>query len=116
MENLNTVDSILEALKKMSETKEIIDVDVYLRGAEKLNSLLQEEQNILFSLEQDVAKMRRKLLVENKETASATKMIIEASDEYTNARKQKAKIDRVLETIRIAKLHARLSNDVYKAN
>lgn len=115
MDKLNTVDSLLEHLQKLSKEKGIIDPNTYLAVAEKLNSLLQDEQHILFMIEHCLATLRTNLLQEGK-TSSATKMIVEASDDYLEARKQKAKIDRVLETIRLAKIHARLSTDIYKSN
>jgi len=44
-----------------------------------------------------------------------SKTLVEASPEFLEARKQKAKIDRAIELIRIAKMNARLSQDVFKS-
>lgn len=109
----NTLDSILERLAEMSRQVGVIDPDMYLRACEKLNALLQGEQERLFDQEYEVALMRKSLLEEGK-TSSYTKMVIEASDEYRKARTQKAKIDRALETIRIGKSHARLATELMK--
>lgn len=115
MSEQNTVDSILDALQKMSQAKVPVDPHKYLEAAEKLNSLVQSVQEELFEKEQIVAKMRRDLLEDGK-TATYAKMIVEASEEYREVRVLKAKIDRVMETIRLAKQHARLTTDIYHIN
>lgn len=115
MSEQNTVDSILDALQKMSQAKVPVDPKKYLEGAEKLNSLVQSVQEELFEKEQAVAVMRRDLLEEGK-TGVYAKMIVEASDEYKGCRILKAKIERVVETIRLAKQHARLTTDIYHSN
>lgn len=110
---LNTLDSLLEYLQKLSEEKGIIDPHTYLGVAEKINALLQNEQDKLYLMEQEVAKARKSLIDEGK-TASAAKIAIEASDAYREARSQKAKIERAIETVRISKIHARLSNELLR--
>lgn len=112
---MNTLDSLMEYIEKLAQQKGVIDVATYLGVAEKINSLLQNEQDKLYLMEQEVAKSRKTLLDEGK-TASHAKIAIEASDAYREARSQKAKIDRAIETIRISKAHARLSTDIYKSN
>lgn len=115
MEDKNTIDSILKEFTEMAEKKGVIDPNIYLLGCEKINALLQNEQDNLFLLQQTVARMRKKLLEEGK-TGTFTKMVIEASDEYLEVQKQKAKIDRAIETIRLGKTHANLSKEVYRNN
>lgn len=115
MTEQNTVDSILLALQRISEAKIPVDPHKYLEAAEKLNSLVQSVQEELFEKEQIVARMRRDLLVEGK-TASYAKMIVEASEEYREVRVLKAKIERVVETIRLAKQHAKLTTEIYRVN
>lgn len=107
----NTVDSILESFIRMSKNQGVIDPHTYLLGCEKLNALLQNEQNDLYDMEQQVALMRKAFLEDGK-SVSFAKAMIEASDAYKEVRKQKAKIDRAIETIRLGKLHARMSQDL----
>jgi len=111
----NTTDSILKALEIMARKKEPIDPETYLRASEKLNSLLQDEQAQQYLLEQNVAKMRQKLLEQDKKIG-AVKMIVEATDEYREMRNQKAKVERIIEQIRLGKTHANLSKEVYRSN
>ena len=113
MEKLNTVDSILEYLAKAAAEKIPMSPSMYMDAVEKINALLQGEQEALFLEEQVVALMRRELLSEGK-TAAYTKMFVEGSEEYLKVRNRKAKIDRAIETIRLGKIHARMASDVAK--
>lgn len=106
----NSVDSIMAVLEKWAAEKRPIDPATYLEAAMKLAALVGNEADTLFDMEQKVAKMRVELL-QNGMTAAATKMHIEATDEYKLARKQRAKIDRVQENIRLAKARSRLASD-----
>lgn len=105
-----TADDILNTLQEMAKSHEIMDAETYLRGAERLNALLQAEQESLYLMEQEVAKLRSTALVGA--TAAHAKITIEASDSYRMARNQKAKVERCLETIRLSKLHARLAQEI----
>ncbi len=111
----NSVDSILEALEKMAEQKEALDPNVWVDGASKLIALLGNEQDKLFEMECEVAKIKM-LAMESGDTASKAKVRAEATEEFKNTRKLKAKIERVFEIIRISKLRARMSMEEYKSN
>lgn len=105
-----TTDTIVEYLKNAVEQKIPIPPTVWLDSAVKLNLLLSDEQAELFDLEQKVSLMRLNLLQEDdKRNVSAAKLIVEASDEYKAQKNQKAKIDRIIEFIRLAKVHSRIS-------
>lgn len=110
MENKNTIDSILDGFRVMSEEKQPLDVNYWLEGCAKLVVLLSDEQNKLFLLEQILAEQKLKLLEEGKSAAYA-KIAIESTNDYVEARKLEAKIDQVTEIVRIGKLQARMSND-----
>lgn len=114
MENLNTVDSILEALQKMAQRKEPIDTHTWLSGVSKLLALLGDDQDWLYEMESEIAKSKARFISDG-DTAAKAKIKAEAMDVFKNARKLKAKIDRCYEIIRVAKLQARLSNDEYKS-
>ena len=111
MDNLVTIDKIVEWLTKQVEDKMPIDTHEWLEAAQKMNVLLQGEQEKLFSLEQEVA-LLRKGLIEADKTVAYSKVMVEATDEYKAMKTQKAKIERCLEMIRIAKLQARISKDI----
>lgn len=108
-----TVDTIMNYLQECAETRKILDPEEWLRAAQNLNALLQSEQDELFILEQQVAEMRRGYLLDGKTVAYA-KTMVEASHEYSNSRRQKAKIERVNETIRLAKKYASMVSETYK--
>lgn len=112
-EPLVTTDSILSYLRDQIEQKQPIDPSTWLRAAQQLNILLQDESSKLFAYEQECSKMKSELITGGK-PVSAAKVVIEASNEYRGAREQKAKIDRIVEMIRLAKLQARISSDEMK--
>lgn len=109
----NTLDSILASFETMARERNAIDPHTYLTGCEKINALLQGEQEILYDEEQIIAKMRKEILDQGKSVAYA-KTVVEASDEYKSARKRKAKIERAIETIRLGKKHATLSSELMR--
>lgn len=108
--NENTTDSILTALENMAKSKTPIDPTQWVEGAAKLITLMGGENDALFLLEQKVAQARIESMASGM-TATAAKMHSEATDEYREARQQKAKIDRIIETVRLAKLRGRMAND-----
>lgn len=113
MENLVTTETIINWMKEQIENKHPIDSHRYLDAALKLNVLLQGEQEKLFTIEQEVAQLR-KVLLEDGKTVSYAKSMIEASDEYKIMKTQKAKIDRAVEFIRLSKQYSRTSSDLMK--
>lgn len=115
MENLNTFDSIIDALRKLALQKEVISPDTWIRGAMKLNLLLEQEVENLIILEHSLAVMRKELL-SNGNTAVYAKMMIEASDDYKVTQMQKARISNAQETIKLAKKYAQLSSDLMRSN
>lgn len=115
MDKLVTIDKIIDWLTEQVEQKLPIDPHLWLEASQKMNVLLQGEQENLFTIEQEVSLLRKTLLEEGKTVAYA-KVMVESTNEFKQMKIQKAKIDRCLEMIRIAKLQARLSNEEYKSN
>lgn len=111
---MNTVQQIIDYLAGIAEKNQVIPPDVYVRCAERVNVLLQVEQEALYELEQKIAQKRADLVVSGKTSAYA-KIVIEATEEYKEARKQKALIERALEVIRLAKTHSRLVGDMARS-
>jgi hypothetical protein len=105
-----TTDTILDYLKDCVEHKVPVDAHVWLDAAQKLTMLLEDEHDKLFQFEQSVATMKATLLTQG-DSVAAAKVKIEASDEYLDARRQKARIDRIIAMTRIAKIQARMKND-----
>lgn len=107
-----TVDTILESLKKKVENKEIVHPSWWIEAAEFMNILLGEEQDALFLKQQEIAKHKKQILLgQAKRNVSEVNLMIEATDEYREMRQLEAKIKRVQEQIKIAKVHARMAQD-----
>ena len=107
METKRTIDSIISAMREKVENKDIIYPSWWLEGASSLNLLLSDEHDALFDLQQKVAQ-KRVLLLEAEENVSRVKLLVEATDEYRDMLKLKAKIGRIEEFIRLAKVQARM--------
>ena len=115
MDKLVTIDKIIDWLIEQVEKKLPIDTHLWLEASQKMNVLLQGEQEKLFLIEQEVS-LLRKTLLEGGKTVAYAKVMVESTNEFKQMKIQKAKIDRCLEMIRIAKLQARLSYEEYKSN
>jgi len=113
MDNLNSFDSLMEALEKLSMERNPVDPQTWLTGAIKLNVLLESEIENLIGKEFELACMRKEIL-EKGNTATYTKMMIEASTEYMEVQKLKARIKNAESTILLAKKFATLTSDLMR--
>ena len=111
---IRSVDTILFALQEKVSNKEIIDAASWITGAEMLNVLLGEETDKLFDLQQKVASEKVARIRETKCSVAQAKLEVESLDIFRDMQKQKAKIERVIEFIRIAKLQSRIKMEEYK--
>ena len=100
-----TADFILEKMAEAVRNKEAqFDAQFWLDSGQKLNLLLGEEQDLLFALQQEVAKLKLMYFEgQEKRNVSEARMRVEASDEYRKMRTQEAKCKRIEEFIRLAK-------------
>lgn len=114
MENKTTVDSIFEYFTTMVANKQPIDSITWLDGAERMNVLLQSEQEKLFEMEQKIALMK-KILLDDGKTVAYAKTMVDTTDEMKFMKAQKAKIDRCIEMIRLCKIQARMSTDILRS-
>ncbi len=105
-----TVDVILETLQKWVEEKQPIGADLWLEAAQKLTVLSGDDQNSLFELEQTLAK-EKVLFMESGDSVAKANVKIQARNEFVEARKLEAKIERITELVRISKLQARMSHE-----
>lgn len=115
MDNYNTFDSIMEAFSRLAMDKNPISPNIWLAGAVKLNVLLEGEIETLINLEHKLAKMRKEFL-ELGNTATFSKMMIEASDEYKEMQLQKARINNAKEQILLAKKYATITSELMRQN
>lgn len=114
MEDLNTVDYIIDWLKDKAERRDVLGPSEWLRCALAINVLLQGEEDKLFEIEHGLANKKQEALTSGSNGVEA-RAIIEASNEYLQARKLKAKIDRAKEIIRLAKKYANMEGELLKS-
>ena len=107
-----TTDIIIDRLTAWVESKTPISASTWVDAAAKLTLLLSEEHDKLFSLQQTIAKMKVEYLDDGKSSAEA-KTRVEATDTYRYFLSQKAKIERIEEQVRLAKVQARLKDNEY---
>lgn len=113
MDTLVTVPLIINWITNQVQQKNPIDAHTWLDVAQKINVLIQAEQERLFEMEQEVAKIRN-IAIESGESVAKAKSRMEATDEYKNARRQKALISRCEEMIKLAKIQARTASDMMR--
>lgn len=111
---LQTADDILAVLETWAAEKQVIDAHQLLDAATKLTLLLGEEANELFALEQNIAQEKVKFLEMGKSVAYAN-LHVAASQHYLEAKVKAAKIKRIEEMVRLAKLRSRLADNEYRA-
>lgn len=102
-----TTDTILIFLKEAVEAKRMLNPDIWLDAAFKLNLLLGDEHSLMEELRQEVAnKKLMTLSLQEKRNVAAAELEVEASDEYRIMRLQEHKVARIEEFIKIAKKNA----------
>lgn len=105
-----STDTIIAYLEEQTRDNQIIDIDLLMRAATKLNILIGDEHNRLFELQQEVARITAKHIAEGMSVNKADN-IARASDTYLEMSKQKARIAQIEEFIRLAKLQAKLKSE-----
>ncbi len=108
-----TINTITEYLKKQVEEHIPIAPSLWIDSAQKINVLLGDEHDKLFEIQQKVAKIKVGYIEQDK-TVSEAKTRVEASEEYKEYQLQKAKIGRIEEFIRLAKIQARTRTEEMK--
>jgi hypothetical protein len=109
MDEPRTVDSVLAKLESHVSQSAILPPTTWIDAALALTALLGDETDKLFLAQQLLAQKKAKIVEEGKSVASAN-LTIQGSDEWVNMKRQEAKISRVEEMIRCAKIRARLAD------
>ena len=112
---MTSADSILEVMHDKVVNKEPIPPSWWVDAAFKLNVLIGDEHDRLYSLEGSIAKERAAYIADDNSVAAAD-AYVEASDDYPVMRRQKAKINQIEEFIRIAKIRAKLQDEEFRNN
>src|SRR3990167_3170274 len=112
MNEKRTIDTIIASLRETVEKKEVVHPSWWIEAAEMLNLLLGDDQDKLFGLQQEIAQQRYEILKsQTKRNVSEVNLIVESTDKFKEMRILEAKIKRIQEQIKIAKVHARLASD-----
>jgi hypothetical protein len=110
-----TLETVLRDMAHLVENRIPIGPEDWLISAQFLNIFKEDETNKLYNLCQQVAQLKVEMLPKAKSVAEV-KLRIEASDIYTEMKKQEAKIERIKEHIMIAKAQSRLAVETIKGN
>lgn len=105
-----TADSIILWLSEQVAEKQILSPHIWMDAAQKLTVLLGDEHDKLFELQQEV-NLRKSTLMASGDTAARAKIMVEATDVYKEYCRQKAKIGRIEEMIRVSKIQARMKDN-----
>lgn len=109
-----TTDIIISTMKQWVEDKHPISPTKWIEASAKLNLLIGDENDKLYELESKIAKERAELLSQDKMTVAKANVLIEATDDYKEYRKQNARIKQIQEFVRISKKQATLSDTEFK--
>ena len=114
MNELVSVNTILDWMRDNVESKTPISPSLFVDAAGKLVVLIGDENDKLFDLQQKVAMFKSNLIASGHSVAKAN-VESQALDDYKELCKQKAKVEQIWEFVRIAKLRARLTEGEYKS-
>lgn len=111
IDELRTIDSILDWFERSVSEHQNIPPAYWIQAAQQLVSLMGNEMDTLYLMQQNIAKAKVEILSESDGNVSATRLKVEATDEFRQMRQQEGKLKRVEEFIRLAKLQSRMRND-----
>lgn len=105
-------DEIIQSLEDMIEKKLPISAEYYLEQAQRLAVLVGDENDTLHKMQKAIAQRKVEWIEKGKSVAEA-RLRVEAEDIYEFMQNQKAKVERINEIIRIAKIQARMRQSEY---
>lgn len=106
---------IMGQMQEWVENKIPVQPSRWIDASAKLIVLIGDEHDKLYELESFIAQKKADH-IKNGETASASKIFVEALPEYKEMRKQKAYIDQIMEFSRLAKARAKMKDEEYWQN
>jgi methionyl-tRNA synthetase len=110
MEKVDT-DTVLNWLTESVEKKRQISSEEWMNCAMRLVLFLSYEDDDLIEKEQEVAKLKLSLLhTQDKRNVAAVELEVESTDTYKAMRKQRLRVDRINEYIRLAKKYASIND------
>lgn len=107
--DIRTVDTVLARLEANVVESAILPPTTWIDAALALTALLGQEHEKLFLAQQKLAQKKAEIVESGKSVASSN-LTVQGSDEWVWMKMQEAKIGRVEEMIRCAKIRARLAD------
>lgn len=107
-----TVDDLLKEVDEFVEKKMPLSPQYWIEMAQKLVVLSSSETDLLYRLQKEIAQEKTKHISSGKSVAES-KLIVEGTDLYESMQKQKAKVLKVEEIIRIAKIQSRMKQSEF---
>lgn len=106
---MTKADEILQFMNEAVESEKMLNPEIWIKAAQELNLALAEEHEHLFDLQQEVANMKVHYLIETEKNVSAAIIMTETTDKYKEWSIQKAKVGRIEEFVRIAKIRSKVA-------
>lgn len=108
-----TTDTILDTMRGYVESKVPIAPTTWLDAGIKLVALMSTETDLLIELHQKVAQLKVDMFDQEDKSATEIRTRIEATAEYTELRKQEAKVKKINEMVMLAKKFATIRSIEY---
>jgi len=102
------IDTILSEFKMRVMKDEPIGADEWINGAARVNALKGTLDNSVIAAEMNYNRIKSGIVMGGKSNAQAD-TLAKSSDEYQHFKELKAKQDRVIEFIRIAKARSKIN-------
>lgn len=112
---MSNVDEIIKQMQDIVERNVPMEPSYWVEQAQRLVVLMGNESDKLHSLQKKVAEEKVGWIMQGKSVAEA-KLRVEGSEVYEQMLNQKAKLERITETIRIAKIQARMRQDEFRGH
>ncbi len=112
-----TLETVLRDIGEMVENRIPVGPEQWLQAAQFLNLFLEGETSKLYDLQHKVANNKLTFLESDpKRNVSQANLKSEATEDYRDMKKQEAKIEQIVEFIRISKMQARMANEAIRGN
>jgi hypothetical protein len=108
-------DELIKQIEDVLGKKLPMSPSYWLEQAEILNILSSDETDLLTELAKKAAYKQLEWVEQGKSMAES-ELRLKTTDEYMLLQKQKAKVEKIKEIIRLAKTHAKLKNEEYREN
>lgn len=104
-----TADSVLAEIENNVRTEANLAPTSWIQDAMKLTALMGGESKTLFTLQQKLAQKQTEI-IESGKSVAFSEVALRATDIWVDMKVQEAKISRIEEMVRLAKVRARIDS------